>query len=68
MAVSIEEHSLCLHGLRCLRAGAVQEGELVWQPRCAMTCAKLDKAIIWDGCRCMITTDGLFHHLTSAQN
>jgi hypothetical protein len=68
MAVSIEEHSLRLHGLRRLIAGAVQEGELVRQPRYAMTCARLDKAIIWDGRRYVITADGLFYHLTFTQN
>jgi hypothetical protein len=44
-----EADSTRLHGLRRLVAGAVQEGELVRQPEYAATCAKLDKAIVWDG-------------------
>ena len=38
-----------LHGLRRLVAGAVQEEELVRQPDYASACAKLDRAIRWDG-------------------
>jgi hypothetical protein len=50
-----EGDSICLHGLRCLVAGAIQEGELVWQPNYAATCARLDRAIIWDGQGYVIT-------------
>ena len=38
-----------LHWLQHLVAGAFQEEELVQQPDRAFTCAKLDRAIIWDG-------------------
>jgi hypothetical protein len=38
-----------VHGLRRLVAGAVQEWELVQQPKHAATCAKLDSALIWQG-------------------
>ena len=44
-----EEDFTRLHGLQCLVAGAVQEGELVWQPEYPATCAKLDGAIVWHG-------------------
>ncbi len=44
-----EEDSTCLHGLRRLVAGTVQEGELVRQPEYAATCTKLDGAIVWHG-------------------
>jgi hypothetical protein len=38
-----------LHELRRLVAGAVQEWELVQQPKHAATCAKLDGALVWQG-------------------
>jgi hypothetical protein len=38
-----------LHGLRRLVAGAVQEWELVQQPKHAATCASLDRALVWQG-------------------
>ena len=38
-----------LHGLRCLVAGAIQEWELVQQPKHAATCAELDSALVWQG-------------------
>ena len=38
-----------LHGIRCLVAGAVQEWELVQQPKHAATCAELDGALVWQG-------------------
>ena len=44
-----DEDCVCLHGLRHLVAGAVQEEELVWQPDYAAACVKLDGAIVWDG-------------------
>jgi hypothetical protein len=44
-----EEDSVRIHGLRHLVAGAVQEEELVQQPDYAANCAKLDRAIVWDG-------------------
>jgi hypothetical protein len=40
---------MCLHGLRRLVAGAVQEWELVQQPNHAAMCAKLDGALVWQG-------------------
>ena len=49
---SIEEEEndhIHLHGLRCLVAGAVQEWELVQQPKHAAMCAKLDHALVWQG-------------------
>lgn len=51
-----EEDSIRLHGVRRLVAGAVQEGELVRQPAYASACAKLDRAIVWDGRRYAIKT------------
>jgi hypothetical protein len=44
-----EEDRIHLHGLRRLVAGAVQEWELVQQPEHAATCAKLDRALVWQG-------------------
>jgi len=38
-----------LHGIRRLVAGAVQEWELVQQPKHAATCAELDGALVWQG-------------------
>ena len=46
--VTLEDH-VHLHGLHHLVAGAIQEGELAWQSTFAMTCAKLDGALVWDG-------------------
>jgi hypothetical protein len=44
-----EQDGIYLHGLRRLVAGAVQEWELVQQPKHAATCAKLDGALVWQG-------------------
>jgi len=44
-----EEASVCLHGVRRLVAGAVQEWELVQQPEYAATCAEIDGALVWHG-------------------
>ena len=45
-----EEHdSIYLHGIRHLLAGAVQEWELVQQPKHAVACAMLDGALVWQG-------------------
>jgi hypothetical protein len=54
-SVTAEDYSQ-LHGLRRLISGAIQEAELVRQPAYAATCAKLDKALVWDGRRCVIHT------------
>jgi hypothetical protein len=59
-----EEDSVPLHGLRCLVAGAVQEGELMQQPEYAATTAKLDGAIVWYGRGYVIQTHLLFPPLT----
>ena len=40
---------ICLHGLRRLVAGAIQEWELVQQPEHASACAELDCALVWQG-------------------
>jgi hypothetical protein len=47
--VTAEEHHVHIHRPHCLVAGAIQEGELVWQPTYAAICAKLDRALVWDG-------------------
>ena len=44
-----EQDPTDLHRLRRLVAGAVQEWELVQQPKHAAGCAKLDGALIWQG-------------------
>ena len=44
-----ENDHIHLHGLQCLVAGAVQEWELTQQPEHAAACAKLDRALIWQG-------------------
>ena len=44
-----ENDRIHLHGIRRLVAGAVQEWELVQQPKCAATCAELDSALVWQG-------------------
>jgi len=44
-----EIDAIYLHGIQCLVAGAVQEWELVQQPKHAVTCAKLDGALVWQG-------------------
>ncbi|KAF8266102.1 hypothetical protein EI94DRAFT_1701987 [Lactarius quietus] len=44
-----EENIVCLHGLQCLVASAIQEEELVQQHEYASACTKLDQANIWDG-------------------
>jgi hypothetical protein len=38
-----------IHGIRRLMAGAIQEWELVQQPKHATTCAKIDGALVWQG-------------------
>lgn len=48
-----ENDRIHLHGLRRLVAGAVQEWELVQQPKHAATCAKLDHALVWQGRGCV---------------
>jgi len=40
---------ICLHRIRHLVAGAVQEWELVQQPKHAATCAEIDGALVWQG-------------------
>jgi hypothetical protein len=63
-SVTAEDYAQ-LHGLRRLIAGAIQEAELVRQPAYAETCAKLDKALVWDGRRCVVHTCYLMlPHLT----
>jgi hypothetical protein len=47
--VTAEECHVHLYGLQCLVAWAIQEGELVQQPTYAAICAKLDRALVWDG-------------------
>jgi len=45
-----EEHDcIYLHGLWHLVAGAIQEWELVQQPKPAAKCAELDGALVWQG-------------------
>ena len=44
-----EKCRIDLHGLRRLVAGAVQEWELVKQPKHASPCAELDGALVWQG-------------------
>ncbi len=44
-----EEDRICLHGLRHLIAGAVQELELAQQPKHAATFAKNEGALVWQG-------------------
>jgi hypothetical protein len=44
-----EDNRICLHGIRRLVAGAVQEWELVQQPESAAACAKIDRALVWHG-------------------
>lgn len=46
---SKEEEDRALHFIRRMVAGAVQEGELVWQPEYASECVKLDGALVWEG-------------------
>ena len=43
------EVRMCLHRLRCLVAGAIQEWELMQQPDHAFICAKIDGALVWQG-------------------
>lgn len=45
----VEEYRTCLHKIRRLVAGAIQEWELVEQAGIATTCAELDDAIVWNG-------------------
>jgi hypothetical protein len=44
-----ESNRIALHGLRRLVAGAVQEWELVQQPKYAAMCVELDRALVWQG-------------------
>ncbi len=44
-----EKDCIYLHGVRCLVAGAIQEWELVQQPKHAAACTKLDRALVWQG-------------------
>ncbi len=44
-----EEDCICLHGLRRLVAGAVQEWELAQQPEHSATFAKHEGALVWQG-------------------
>ena len=44
-----ELDAIYLHAIRRLVAGAVQEWELVQQPKHAVTCAMLDGALVWQG-------------------
>ena len=59
-----EEYELdhiVLHGLRHLVAGAIQEWELVQQPKHAASCAKLEGALVWQG-RGYVDSILLFSH------
>ena len=44
-----EEERIRLHGIRRLVAGAFQEWELAQQHECAITCAWIDDALVWQG-------------------
>jgi hypothetical protein len=44
-----EEKRICLHQIRRLVAGAVQEWELAQQSEYATECAKIDGALVWSG-------------------
>jgi hypothetical protein len=44
-----ESNRICLYRLRRLVASAVQEWELVQQPKHATMCAKLDGTLVWQG-------------------
>jgi len=44
-----EKDHIYLHGVRRLVAGAIQEWELVQQPKHATACAKLDCTLVWQG-------------------
>ena len=44
-----EDALMCLHRLRRLVAGAIQEWELAQQPDHAYICAKIDNALVWQG-------------------
>ena len=48
-----KEDRICLHELRRLIAGAVQEWELVQQPKHAASCVELDGALVWQGRGCV---------------
>jgi hypothetical protein len=58
-----EEERMCLHSIRRLVAGAVQEWELVQQPEYATRCAEIDGALVWQGRGYVILTRLLFHYL-----
>lgn len=53
-----------LHAIKRLVAGAVQEWELVQQPKYASACAKIDGALVWQGRRYVNPT----MHATSCLN
>src|SRR5260370_30965777 len=38
-----------IHGVQCVVAGAIQEWELVQQPKHATTCAKIHATLVWQG-------------------
>ena len=44
-----ENDHIHLYGICHLVAGAVQEWELVQQPKCTATCAELDSTLVWQG-------------------
>jgi hypothetical protein len=44
-----EQDHIYLHGIRRLVAGAIQEWELVQQPKHAATCAEIEGALVWQG-------------------
>jgi hypothetical protein len=63
-----EEDRVHLHGLRCLVAGTVQEGELVQRPKCHVAWAKLDGIIMRDGQGYVLITCLVHLASCSAQN
>ena len=58
-----EEKLICLHHIRRLVAGAVQEGELAQQSEYATECAKIDGALVWSGRGYVITICLLFLYI-----
>jgi len=40
---------ICLHRIQCLVASAIQEWELIQQPKHAAMCVKLDGTLVWQG-------------------
>lgn len=57
-----EQDRINLHGIKRLVAGAVQEWELLQQPKHAAMCAKLDGALVWQGRGYVSPIIMLFHH------